>query len=39
MVILFCRLEYDRGVCEHLIDQDLEAALKVIEGNEQVNQI
>ncbi|KAJ9590447.1 hypothetical protein L9F63_016534, partial [Diploptera punctata] len=28
-------LEYDRGICDHLIDQDLEAALKAIEGDEQ----
>jgi hypothetical protein len=36
VAILLCRLDYDRGVCDHLIDQDLEAALKAIEGDEQV---
>ncbi|PNF34880.1 Receptor-type tyrosine-protein phosphatase N2 [Cryptotermes secundus] len=29
-------LDYDRGICDHLIDQDLEAALKAIEGDEQL---
>jgi hypothetical protein len=36
VIILCCRLDYDRGICDHLIDQDLEAALKAIEGDEQV---
>jgi len=34
---LSCRFDYDRRTCDHLTDQDLEAALKAIEGDEQVN--
>ncbi|XP_069677518.1 receptor-type tyrosine-protein phosphatase N2 isoform X2 [Periplaneta americana] len=30
-------LDYDRAMCDHLIDQDLEAALKAIEGDEQLD--
>ena len=34
---VFCfRLDYDHDECDHLIDQDLEAALKALEGGEQV---
>ena len=29
-------MDFDREDCDHLIDQDLEAALKVLEGGEQV---
>jgi hypothetical protein len=34
---VFCfSLDYNREQCDHLIDQDLEAALKALEGGEQV---
>jgi hypothetical protein len=31
-----CSLDYDHEDCDHLIDQDLEGALKALEGGEQV---
>ena len=36
-ITVFCfSLDYDHDECDHLIDQDLEAALKALEGGEQV---
>ena len=36
ITVICCSLDYDHEECDHLIDQDLEAALKALEGGEQV---